>query len=141
MIRLRPTGPADLDFVIALERDAENAPFIGQWSPEEHLDAIERSDREHWIVGAEASGGRLGYLIAYDLVAHGHGVYVKRIVVAEKSRGIGRVALERFCRYAFAERVADTVWLTVFGTTYGRSAPTPRRASSAGIPLRRNGRS
>ena len=110
MIRLRRTKPADLDFVLALERAPENARFIGQWSREEHVEAIERGDREHWIVEREVTGERLGYLIAYDLVAQGHGVYVKRIVVAEKSRGIGRAALERFC----AQRAADTVWLTVF---------------------------
>jgi RimJ/RimL family protein N-acetyltransferase len=121
VIRLRPTAPADLDQVLALERDPANAPFIGQWSLAEHLDAIERADREHWIVGDAsgdvvdaASAERTGYLIAYDLRSAGYGVYVKRIVVAAKSRGVGRAALGAFARHAFAELRADSVWLTVF---------------------------
>ena len=32
-IALRPTTEADLDFVLAAERAAENVPFIRQWSP------------------------------------------------------------------------------------------------------------
>ena len=108
-VRLRPTRPADLDFVLALERGAENAPFIGQWSREEHAAAIARPDREHWIIGDAA-----GYLIAYDLVAAGFDVYVKRIVVAEKSQGIGREALSAFARHAFADLDARSIWLAVF---------------------------
>ena len=80
--------------MIELERDARNAPFIGQWSRAEHRAALDQSDREHWIV-ADGAGGRLGYIILYDLrdlwfANVGHGVYVKRIVVDRKSNGIGR---------------------------------------------------
>jgi diamine N-acetyltransferase len=111
-IRLRPTRSDDLDFVLALERDIENTPFIGQWSREEHEAAIARPDREHCII--ERSGAAAGYLIAYDLVAAGFDVYVKRIVVAEKSRGLGRQALRAFARHAFADLGARSIWLSVF---------------------------
>jgi RimJ/RimL family protein N-acetyltransferase len=109
---LRPTRPEDLDFVLALERGPENTPFIGQWSREEHEAAIARADREHWII--ESSGAAVGYLIAYDLVATGFDVYVKRIVAAEKSRGVGRQALRAFARHAFADLGARSIWLSVF---------------------------
>jgi ribosomal protein S18 acetylase RimI-like enzyme len=56
----------------------------------------------------------LGYLIAYDLAARGYGVYVKRVVVADKGRGVGRAALAAFVRHAFDDLDADAVWLTVF---------------------------
>jgi len=110
---LRPTGSDDLDFVLALEHHPDQRPFIGQWTREQHLDAIARADREHWII--EAAGERLGYLIAYDSIADGFGVYVKRIAVGPKSTGIGRRAMQIFLRHAFDELDASFVCLAVRG--------------------------
>lgn len=113
MIALRPTTEDDLDFVLALERDPKNAPFISQWSREAHRDAIARADREHWILAEPGSGERLGYLIAFDLVARRCGVYVKRIVSAPKSRGVGRTALRDYADHAFGALGAPYLWLSV----------------------------
>jgi RimJ/RimL family protein N-acetyltransferase len=109
---LRPTTEADLDFVIELERDAENARFIGQWSRDEHRTALSQPDREHWII-AEDAGERLGYIILYDARALGQAVYVKRIVVSRKSSGIGRRALGVLLEHAFSELHARFVSLAV----------------------------
>jgi len=113
-VELRPTGHHDLAFVLELERHPDNTPFIGSWSEEEHAAAISRPDREHWLVEAGRPRERAGYLIAYDLRAAGLGVYVKRIVVSDKSRGVGRVALGRFVAHAFTELSAPFVWLSVY---------------------------
>ena len=113
LIALRPTRESDLDFVLALERDPENAPFISQWSRDEHRETIARPDREHWILERPGSEQRLGYLIAYDLGDVHCGVYVKRIVSAAKSGGVGRAALGRFASHAFDDLRAPYVWLAV----------------------------
>jgi ribosomal protein S18 acetylase RimI-like enzyme len=113
VIELRPTSEADLDFVLALESHPDNAPFIGQWSRDEHRETIARPDREHWILAAPGSDERLGYLIALDLREARCGVYVKRIVSAPKSQGVGRAALARFARHAFDDLGATHVWLSV----------------------------
>jgi RimJ/RimL family protein N-acetyltransferase len=112
-VRLRPTREGDLDLVLSLERDPENAPFIGQWPREEHRATIAAADREHWIVQRAAGGARIGYLIARDLGA-ANGVYVQRIVIEPKSEGLGRAALRVFCRHAFLDLGAAFVWLSVF---------------------------
>jgi ribosomal protein S18 acetylase RimI-like enzyme len=52
-------------------------------------------------------------LIALDLRAQRCGVYVKRIVSAPKSQGVGRAALLRFARHAFDDLAAPHVWLSV----------------------------
>jgi diamine N-acetyltransferase len=125
---LRRTAEADLDFVLGIERHPDNAPFIGQWPREEHREALERRDREHWIV-ADGEGERLGYIILYDLRDAGHGVYVKRIAIGPKSAGIGRRALAVVLGRAFGELLADFVSLAV----YPRNERAQRAYRAAGF--------
>jgi diamine N-acetyltransferase len=113
-IELRATREADLGFVLEVERHPDNASLVGQWSREEHATVISRPDREHWVIAASGSGAPVGYLIAYDLTALGCGVYVKRIVVAQKGGGLGRKALGQFAGHAFGELSAPYVWLAVY---------------------------
>jgi RimJ/RimL family protein N-acetyltransferase len=98
---------------MALERDPENTPFVGQWSRAEHADAIARADREHWILGCPDDRARLGFAITYDLRAAGHGLYLNRIVSVEKSKGIGRRAVALLAERAFREQDASHLWLRV----------------------------
>ena len=95
MVRLRPTGVDDLDLVLALEHHPDNRDLIGQWTRDEHLATMSRPDREHLVIESEA-GEWLGYLISYDTIHTGFGVYIKRLAVAERSRGTGRAALDAF---------------------------------------------
>jgi diamine N-acetyltransferase len=113
MIRLRSSCPEDLAFVTTLERMAGNRDFIGQWSDAEHLAAMGSEVRSHWIIESP-EGEPAGYLIAYDCVDAGCGIYVKRILVKDKGRGIGRAALARFVEDSFARTEVALVWLIVF---------------------------
>ena len=61
---LRPTTADDLDFVMALERHPDNAPFVGQWTRQQHEAAIADRLREHWIIEDRATGRSVGFLIA-----------------------------------------------------------------------------
>ena len=111
-VTLRPTRESDLAYVTALERRPDIREQIGQWSDAEHLDPIRgERGREHWII--ERDGAPAGYLIAYDNIAAGTGIYVKRILVDVKERGTGTAALSAFLGDAFGRRGADAVWLIV----------------------------
>ena len=111
-ISLRRSTPEDLAFVTALERHPENRELIGQWSDAEHLAAIEGRGRwRHWII--EDEDRPAGYLIARDCAAQGAGIYVKRILVADKERGTGQRALARFVEQSFARDDVAFVWLIV----------------------------
>lgn len=111
-VALRPTGPGDLGYVTSLERAPGEAGLIGQWSDAEHLAAIRGEDAmEHWII--ERDGRAAGYLIAFDELARCGGVYLKRILVAEKDRGTGRLAVAAFLDEVFARPAAEFVWLCV----------------------------
>ena len=100
---LRPTTTDDLDFILALEHRPDNHGLIGQWAPEEHVQTIARADRRHLLIAAD-DGTRLGYVIAYDVIDEGFGIYIKRIAVGERSRGIGRTALGQFAELAWVTR-------------------------------------
>jgi ribosomal protein S18 acetylase RimI-like enzyme len=109
---LRRSRPADLGFVTALERHPDNRDFIGQWSDAEHLAAMAGENaRTHSII--ERDGSPAGYLIAYDCRAQGAGIYVKRLLVADKERGTGKAALRAFLEQAFERDHAQLVWLLV----------------------------
>jgi len=111
MVTLRPTGIPDLAFVTGLERRDDHVSVIGQWTDLEHLAAVQSPKREHWII--EEDGLPAGYLIAYDAQAEGAGVYVKRLLVAEKDRGIGTLALAKYLDHGFGALGARFIWLTV----------------------------
>jgi ribosomal protein S18 acetylase RimI-like enzyme len=101
MVRLRPTVIDDLDLVFALEHHPDNREFIGQWTRDEHVATMRRPDRQHLVIESDA-GGWLGYLISYDTIHTGFGVYIKRFAVAERSRGTGRAALGAFAARTWA---------------------------------------
>ena len=111
MVTLRPTRIPDLAFVTGLERRDDHVSVIGQWTDLEHLAAIQSPKREHWII--ELDETLAGYLIAYDVRAEGAGVYVKRLLVAEKDKGIGTLALAKYLDYAFGTLDTRFTWLTV----------------------------
>ncbi len=113
---LRPTQFKDLDAVLAIEQHPDNHGLIGQWSRDHHASAIERGDREHWIIESKADHAPIGYIIAYNLISEGFGLYVKRITVSEKSIGIGRMALHSFVQDAFCRLGADSACLVVYRT-------------------------
>jgi ribosomal protein S18 acetylase RimI-like enzyme len=111
-VALRPTRADDLAFVMELERQPDNRDFIGQWSDAEHLAAIARENgREHWVI--ESEGERAGFLIAYDCRAHDAGFYVKRLLVADKERGLGTAALRQFLARVRPVEGVSCVWLIV----------------------------
>jgi diamine N-acetyltransferase len=111
-VALRATTAADLPFVVALERDAYNREYIGQWTDEEHLAAIRgESGRVHRII--DVDGRAAGYVITYDGGMHSPSVYVKRIVVGDKERGIGQAAMGLVLADAFSRPSVRFVWLLV----------------------------
>jgi diamine N-acetyltransferase len=59
VILCRPTADADLDWVVALEHDPANEPFITRWPRERHAAALREPGTRH--------------LVICDAVGHGHG--------------------------------------------------------------------
>jgi len=61
-----------------------------------------------------SDGARAGYIIAYDARAEEAGIYVKRLLVADKEKGTGQAALSMFLDRACARPGVEFVWLQVW---------------------------
>lgn len=110
-VRLRPTMTSDLEFVLSLEQDPENLPFITPWERTQHEAAIRFPDFRHFIV--EGGGGleAVGFVILIGCRGPNHALELKRIVVRDKGLGYGRAALRMVKKVAFDDLAAHRLWL------------------------------
>src|SRR3954463_2303823 len=112
-VRLRPTMQSDLGFVLSLERDPENLPYITPWERIQHEAAIRFPDFRHFIIetgeGLEAGG----FLILIGCRNPHHSIELKRMVVRDKNQGFGRAALRVAKKIAFDDLGAHRFWLDI----------------------------
>ena len=112
-VRLRPTMQSDLDFVLSLERDPVNLPYITPWEKIQHEAAIRFPDFRHFIIetgpGLEAGG----FLILIGCRNPHQSIELKRMVVREKHQGYGRAALRVVKKIAFDDLGAHRFWLDI----------------------------
>jgi RimJ/RimL family protein N-acetyltransferase len=112
-VRLRPTMQSDLAFVLSLERDPENLPYITPWERIQHEAAIRFPDFRHFIVetgpGLEAGG----FLILIGCRNPHGSIELKRMVVQSKGKGTGRAALRVVKKVAFDDLGAHRLWLDI----------------------------
>ncbi len=97
-VKFRDGGPADIDAVLAVDRDA----FPGTPLPRETLaNRLEEGSR---LLVATVSGKISGFAI-YDLVQDGVGyLYVLAVAESYRGRGIGEALTARVAKAVFAER-------------------------------------
>ena len=110
-VALRPTALADLDFVLAAERQPDNALYVGQWSRERHEEAIASEDEAHFVVSC--NGRRVGYVILAGLSGPHRAVCLRRIVVVKKGKGFGRQILRWVKAFVFERLSYRRLWLDV----------------------------
>lgn len=112
-LRLRPTMLSDLDFVISVETDARNLPFITPWERTQHEAAVRIPDFRHFIVEAGAEYERAGFVILQGCRNPQRSVELKRIVLQSKGHGLGRACVQLLKRMAFRDLHAHRFWLDV----------------------------
>lgn len=112
-VRLRPTMQSDLGFVVSLEQDPENLPFITPWERTQHEAAIRFPDFRHFIVEAGEGLEAAGFVILIGCRSPHHSLELKRMVVQSKGRGLGRATLRVVKKVAFDDLGAHRLWLDV----------------------------
>ena len=112
-VRLRPTAPADLDWVLEAEAHPENAPFVTRWTRAQHAAALDHADMRHLVIETVPDGRAVGYVILAGLAGARDGAELRRIVVTDKGRGYGRETLRLIKTMAFRDLGAPRLWLDV----------------------------
>ena len=114
-LRLRPTMLSDLDFVISVEQDGANRPFITPWERLQHEGAIRFPDSRHFIVEAGADYASAGFVILQGCRNPHRSIELKRMVLqpAVQGQGIGRACIRLLAQMAFRDLRAHRFWLDV----------------------------
>ncbi len=110
-VRLRPTMGSDLEFVVSLESDPANLPFITPWDRTQHEAAIRFPDFRHFIIEGGPGLEPVGFLILIGCRSQHQSLELKRMVVSSKGAGYGRAALRVAKKVAFDDLAAHRVWL------------------------------
>ena len=115
--RLRPTMLSDLDWVVTVERDPHNLPFITPWERTQHEGAVRIPDFRHFVVECDAPGagpgGRAGFVIVQGCRNPHGSVELKRLVLQVRGLGLGRQCVRLLKRMAFRDLRAHRFWLDV----------------------------
>jgi diamine N-acetyltransferase len=112
-VRLRPTMQSDLDFVLSLEQDPANLPYITPWERMQHEAAIRFPDFRHFIIEGGDGLEAVGFLLLIGCRSPNHSLELKRMVVQSKGHGYGRAALRVAKKVAFDDLGAHRFWLDV----------------------------
>ena len=112
-VRLRPTMLSDLDFVVGVEEDAANRPYITPWERTQHEGAVRFPDFRHFVVEAGTGTEPVGFVILQGCRSPHRSVELKRIVLQPKGRGYGRECVRLLKRMAFRDLGAHRFWLDV----------------------------
>jgi RimJ/RimL family protein N-acetyltransferase len=112
-VRVRPTLLSDLEFVISVEQAADNRPYITPWDRTQHEAAIRFPDFRHFIVEASPGWAAAGFVILQGCRNPHGSVELKRIVLREHGRGVGRACIRLLAQMAFRDLRAHRFWLDV----------------------------
>jgi diamine N-acetyltransferase len=112
-VRLRPTMLSDLDFVISVEQDPANRPFITPCDRTQHEGAVRFPDFRHFIIEAGADYASAGFVILQGCRNPHRSVELKRIVLQPKGQGLGRLCVRLLMQMAFRDLGAHRFWLDV----------------------------
>jgi RimJ/RimL family protein N-acetyltransferase len=104
---------SDLDYVVGVEVDAHNLPFITPWERMQHEGAVRFPDFRHFIVEAGEKYERAGFVILQGCRNPHRSVELKRIVLQPKGQGYGRACVRLLKRMAFSDLSAHRFWLDV----------------------------
>ncbi len=118
-LSLRPTMLSDLDWVVSVETDPHNLPFITPWERTQHEGAVRIPDFRHFIVeGGMAAADdeqRMGFVIFQGCRNQHRSVELKRLVLASaaQGQGLGRRCVRTLKAMAFDDLGAHRFWLDI----------------------------
>jgi diamine N-acetyltransferase len=106
---------SDLDWVVSVEQDGANRPFITPWERTQHEGAIRFPDSRHFIVEAGDAWQRTGFVILQGCRNPHRSIELKRLVLVPEgqNQGVGRACVRLLMQMAFRDLKAHRFWLDV----------------------------
>ena len=111
-MRLRRATRDDLPYLLQLEQKFCSLGFVGGDDASVHERQMADADCLYDMV--EEQGERAGYVILRGLASINRSVELKRIVIAEPGRGLGRQVLRALIDEVFGKLAAHRLWLDVY---------------------------
>jgi RimJ/RimL family protein N-acetyltransferase len=111
-IELVRATAADIPFIMATERGPGNDGLVGRWEREEHERALADGSNAYFV--GVSDGKPVGFVIVQHWASDNRATLIRRIIVADTGKRIGRELLSRVIDTVFAETDASRLWLNVF---------------------------
>ena len=107
--------PADIPFVMAVERIPGHDAFINLWTEEQHAAAL-AGPAHAYLIATGPDDEPAGFAILSDIRDPHGNVCLKRIAMAAPGRGLGAPFLRDVTAWAFGNTSAHRFWLFVVAT-------------------------
>jgi len=111
-IQIAYTRKQDIPFVVKIEREQENAMYVGQWSFNQHEEALNDADILHLLI-KNSDEQNVGFAIIKGMTNQNDSIELMRIVIASKGSGYGKSALSLIKKWCFEIKKAHRLWLDV----------------------------
>ena len=109
------TEVTDLETVLSIENDRENSQFIVPNTKDEHLNLITHVDIKHLMLKSN-NNTLIGFVILAGIQNTNKSIEFRRIVIKEKGKGFGRLAIKALKKYCFETLNCHRLWLDVLET-------------------------
>jgi diamine N-acetyltransferase len=109
---VRTAGLIDLPYILRLEQEFCSLGFVGSDAEELHRHRIASLDCSYLVF--ELDGATVGFAILCGLNSVNRNIELKRVIVSEPGKGLGREGLRLIVRKAFCEMSAHRLWLDVY---------------------------
>jgi len=106
------TRPEYLDLIGSIEKD--NSDFVFVWTKERHIEAINRVDEMHISVIDASANELIGYIILAGIGGEDRVLEFRRMAVAVKGKGCGRISVRFIKKYCFEVLKYHRLWLDVY---------------------------
>lgn len=100
-----------IEYIKKVEDHSDNQGFIGNWTVDEHVKALQNDNYQHLVF--EVEGQLVGYCILQDLNHPDHSILLKRFAIEIKGKGYGYQAIECIKKHVFETLQPNRLWLDV----------------------------
>lgn len=106
------TKPEYLDMILNIEK--KNSDFVFVWTRERHIEAINNMDEVHISIVNTSGGELVGYILLAAVGGEDRALEFRRMVIADKSRGYGRISVRFIKKYCFEVLKCHRLWLDAY---------------------------